>query len=121
MTVVSSQYLIIDDEDSIRKSIAAFIEDEGGIVFQASSGEQALEILGSHKIEKAIVDIRLPGMDGDSFIVEALKMNPDIRIVIHTGSSDYVPSQTVRAAGITSERIFFKPAKDMLDIIRALG
>lgn len=113
-------FLILDDEDSIRKSIAAYIEDEGYPVFQATSGEEALNIIRSHPITKAIVDIRLPGMDGDTFIVKAAEIKPDLRFVVHTGSSDYIPSSPVREAGITPNRIFLKPAQDMARIIQAL-
>jgi DNA-binding response OmpR family regulator len=57
-------FLILDDEESIRQSIAAFMEDEGYVVFQAESAEQALEIVRTHPIDDAVVDIRLPGQDG---------------------------------------------------------
>ncbi len=99
-------FLILDDEESIRRSIAAFMEDEGYIVFQASTGEDALEVVKNHAINEAVVDIRLPGMDGDTFIIEARKILPDIRFVIHTGSSEYVPSEGVKSCGINEEKIF---------------
>ncbi len=113
-------FLILDDEESIRRSIAAFMEDEGYIVFQASTGEDALEVVKNHAINEAVVDIRLPGMDGDTFIIEARKILPDIRFVIHTGSSEYVPSEGVKSCGITEEKIFFKPTKNLKDICQAL-
>ena len=36
------------------------MEDEGYVVFQATSGEQALDIVRNHRIDEAVVDIRLP-------------------------------------------------------------
>ncbi|MFA5906923.1 MAG: response regulator [Desulfobacula sp.] len=113
MTARSRLFLILDDEESIRQSIAAYMEDEGYIVFQATSGEQALEIIRNHPIEEAVVDIRLPGMDGNTFMIEAKKILPRIKFVVHTGSADYVPPDAVKALGITSSRVIIKPASDL--------
>ncbi|MFO7911792.1 MAG: response regulator, partial [Desulfotignum sp.] len=87
MVHMTRQFLILDDEESIRQSIAAFMEDEGYNVFQAETSEDALEIVKNHHIDKAVVDIRLPGVDGNTFMVEAAKINPDMKFVVHTGSA----------------------------------
>lgn len=106
-------FLILDDEESIRQSIAAYMEDEGYAVFQATSGEQALEIVRNHHIDEVVVDIRLPGIDGNTFMIEARKINPEIKFVVHTGSADYIPPDPVKALGITSKKIMIKPASDL--------
>lgn len=106
-------FLILDDEETIRHSIAAFMEDEGYQVFQADSSEQALNILRAHKIDEAVVDIRLPGEDGNTFMLEARKINPAIRFVIHTGSADYVLPESIRRLGVTDEMVLIKPATDL--------
>ncbi len=113
-------FLILDDEESIRQSIAAFMEDEGYDVFQASSGEEALEIVQNHPIDKAVVDIRLPGIDGNTFMVEARKVLPNIQFLVHTGSADYIPPEAVRALGVSADKILIKPAKDLQMIANAL-
>ena len=113
-------FLILDDEESIRQSIAAFMEDEGYDVFQASSGEEALEIVQNHPIDKAVVDIRLPGIDGNTFMVEARKVLPNIQFLVHTGSADYIPPEAVRALGVSADKILIKPAKDLQMISNAL-
>lgn len=115
------QFLILDDEESIRQSIAAFMEDEGYDVFQAESSEDALEIVRNHHIDEAVVDIRLPGADGNTFMVEARKINPDIKFVVHTGSADYSPPEAVKALGVTSEKVLIKPASDLNVLIDALN
>ena len=110
-------FLILDDEESIRHSIAAFMEDEGYQVFQAESSEQALEIVRTHPIDHAVVDIRLPGDDGNEFMLAARKMRPSIKFVVHTGSADYVPSRAIQAIGVTVDKVLIKPAGD-LNLIR---
>ena len=106
-------FLILDDEESIRQSIAAYMEDEGYVVFEATSGEQALDIIRNHPIDEAVVDIRLPGMDGNTFMIEAKKILPDIKFVVHTGSADYIPPDAVKALGINSSKVMIKPASDL--------
>ncbi|WP_027362955.1 response regulator [Desulfospira joergensenii] len=107
------QFLILDDEETIRQSIAAFMEDEGYQVFQAESTEQALGILRAHQIGEAVVDIRLPGEDGNTFMLEARKINPNIKFVIHTGSADYILPDSIRRLGVTDEMVLIKPAADL--------
>lgn len=113
-------FLILDDEESIRQSIAAYMEDEGYIVFQAGSGEQALEIVKNNPIDEAVVDIRLPGIDGNVFMIEARKIRPDIKFVVHTGSADYLPPDAVEAFGVTKARVIIKPAGDLTALYQAL-
>jgi len=118
MTAGPRHFLILDDEESIRQSIAAYMEDEGYVVFQAASGEKALEILNNHRIDEAVVDIRLPGIDGNAFMVEARRIAPDIKFVVHTGSADYQPPESVRKLGITADHILIKPAGDLKVLCR---
>jgi CheY-like chemotaxis protein len=115
-----THFLILDDEESIRQSIAAYMEDEGYRVFQAASGEQALDIVRKMRIDEAVVDIRLPGMDGNMFMIEASKICPDIKFVVHTGSADYIPPAAVKALGVTQDKVLIKPASDLKILCNAL-
>ena len=110
MTETSKKILVLDDEESIRQSIAAFMEDEGLEVFEAGSAEEALLILKKNHIFGAVVDIRLPGEDGNHFMTQARKINPDIRLIVNTGSADYIPPDDIKKLGISSKSIFIKPA-----------
>ncbi|THB81684.1 MAG: response regulator [Desulfobacteraceae bacterium] len=114
------KFLILDDEDSIRQSIAAYMEDDGYTVFQAASGEEALEIVKKHPIDEAVVDIRLPGIDGNTFMIEAKKILPNIKFVVHTGSADYIPPEAVKKLGVTLDKVLIKPASDLNVLCKAL-
>ena len=61
---MGGQILIIDDEEGIRFSLRGILEDDGHDVMEAESGEQGLELLGSHVPDMVFLDIWLPGMDG---------------------------------------------------------
>ncbi|MEA2060050.1 MAG: response regulator [Thermodesulfobacteriota bacterium] len=120
MTQENFQVLVLDDEVSIQQSIAAYFEDEGFAVFCASSGEQALELVKKHRFNGAVADIRLPGMDGNTFMLKAARLQSDIHFVVHTGSTDYSLSRELRAAGVSSRNVFIKPVHDLSILVNAL-
>jgi signal transduction histidine kinase len=59
-----SKLLIVDDLPDNLRALDALIRDEQRIVFQASSGEEALALLLEHEFALAILDVQMPGMDG---------------------------------------------------------
>jgi len=112
--------LVLDDEESIRQSIAAYFEDEGFEVYQAGSGEEGMVLIQEHEMDAAIIDIRLPGMDGNAFMIQANEVWPNMRFVVHTGSADYILPDSAKNIGVGSEDIFIKPVKDLRLLVEAL-
>jgi len=111
--------IIIDDEEMVRINLTDYLEDEGYNVSFASSGEEGLELVKENKYDIAIVDMRLPGIDGNTFIIETSKLQPHLRYLIHTGSADYALPQELKNLGISKKDVFYKPVHDM-SIIRSL-
>jgi len=108
--------LIVDDEKYIRQSFVDFFEDRLWRPLAAKSGEQALEILDNVAPHGAIVDIRLAGMDGDTFIREAYRKRPETAFVICTGSPEYdVPADLLELSCV-SEQIFRKSVTDLYSL-----
>ena len=105
--------LIIDDHDSLRRNLSALLEDENFVVFEAESGEQALTLLEQQGLDVAIVDMRLPGISGAEFIEQAAARYPVLRFIVHTGSVDFVLSESNRALGISETDVFYKPIADL--------
>ncbi|MEH0020483.1 MAG: response regulator [Desulfobacter sp.] len=120
MSLETDLFIVLDDEQSIRQSIASFLEDEGYAVLRAESSEAALSLVKTHPVNAAVVDIRLPGKDGNYFMIEAHKIRPDIRFVVHTGSADYAPPEAVRALGVSRDKVLIKPVRDLNMILDAL-
>lgn len=112
--------LVVDDEPSVRESLTGFLEDHDFEVMSAESGEEALEILAENEADAAIIDIRLPGIDGDVLIIEAHQTRPAIRFLIYTGSTEYVPSDALKSLGIRAEDVFHKPLCDMGVLVDAI-
>ena len=61
----------------------------------------------------AIVDIRLRGMDGLTFIKKAHALRPDIFYIIHTSSTKFQLDDELRALGMTDAQVLFKPVLDI--------
>ena len=112
--------LVIDDDPSVRISLVAYLEDEGFEVMSADSGERGLEIIAKTPPQLAIVDMRLPGIDGNEVIVRAHAANPDIKFIVLTGSYDYVIPSAIEDAGLTPDNVMQKPVADMDDIVQTI-
>jgi serine/threonine protein kinase len=112
--------IIVDDEESIRTNLAAFLEDEGFMVDAAATAEDALHILATKKIDFGIIDLRLPNMDGNTLILKAHELQPDMKFVVHTGSMDYTLPRKLLNIGIGPQQIFVKPLLDMNLLVRAI-
>ena len=112
--------LIVDDETGVRESLADYLEDMGFTVFMAENGEKALEMLADHPMDLAIVDVRLPGIDGTQTIVKATHIQPDLKYIVHTGSVTYRIAPELEAMGITPEQILHKPVANLETIMQTI-
>jgi DNA-binding NtrC family response regulator len=112
--------LIIDDEASIRNSMSEFFDDFGLAVTAVGSAEAALTALQDQHFDVAIVDIRLPGIDGDALIIKARDLMPTLRFIIHTGSVEYRLSEALRSIGLRNQDIFIKPLADLAELVTAV-
>jgi DNA-binding NtrC family response regulator len=112
--------LILDDEKVIRESLVDFFTDCGWIVRSSETAEEALEILDSFDADGAIVDMRLPGMDGNSFIIKAHAIKQDLVFAIVTGSPEYAPPSTVRSLQRVCNKDFTKPVQVLEELESSL-
>ncbi len=113
--------LVVDDEPGVRDSLSDFLDDYEFDVFAAESAEQALKIIDSENLDIAIVDLRLPGISGDTMILQAHSIKPEMKFLIHTGSVDYRMPAELKAIGMGSENLFLKPIPDLTVIIDAIN
>jgi DNA-binding response OmpR family regulator len=69
----TARILVVDDEETIRTTVKAILEDEGYIVDTASTGAEAISKTEKTSYNIALLDIRLPDMEG----VELLRLLKD--------------------------------------------
>jgi len=108
--------LILDDEDVVRQSFVDYFEDNLWRVVQAETAEQALDLLETEQPEVALVDIRLPGIDGDEFIREAIERQKPLAFVICSGSPTYGVPADLRQQVSVSEHFFRKPVTNFEEL-----
>ena len=112
--------LIVDDEKAVLQNLRMLLEDEGFEVVTAKSGEEAIEILKNKAFDVGIIDIRLPGINGNILIQRAHEIQPGMKYIIHTGTADYIVSASLKNIGITQEDVYIKPVRDMSLFVGAI-
>jgi DNA-binding NtrC family response regulator len=81
----NARILAIDDDENIRKVIVAILEDEGYIVESVGTAKEAIEKSKKKFYNLALIDIRLPDMEGIELLTKFKETTPRIRKVIVTG------------------------------------
>jgi CheY-like chemotaxis protein len=79
-----SVILHIDDEKVIRILYKEVFEERGYKVIQASSGEEALDLLSERSPDLIILDLKMRGIGGRGFLEEFRRLNLDIPVVVST-------------------------------------
>lgn len=77
--------LIVDDSDLSRRNLTIFFEYWGDNVFQASTGEAALELMAQQTFDVVISDLRLPGnLNGIDVLRHYSKIHPRSGLILVT-------------------------------------
>ncbi|MGF3523004.1 MAG: response regulator [Candidatus Bathyarchaeia archaeon] len=77
--------LIIDDDENIRKVMKTILEDEGYFVDTAETAKEGIEKSYSSFFNLALIDIRLPDMEGIDALSKLRETTPKMRKIIVTG------------------------------------
>ena len=110
--------LIIDDDDQLRKSFQKLLSEEGYPAEGAASGEAGLEIIKDRVPDLAIVDVRLPGMNGLETFQAIHRIEPKLPVIIMTA---YGTTETaIEATKMGAFDYILKPFEipDMLVVIK---
>lgn len=76
--------LLVDDEPNILKVMAMRLEGSGYRVCTAANGGEAIDRAGTRAFDGAIVDLRLPDMDGIGVMEQLHQINPELPVIILT-------------------------------------
>lgn len=80
--------LVIDDNQSIRKTLTSYLKKQGYEVFSAEDGIKGIEIVKSELPDLVITDIRMPGADGFEVLKNVKEIDPHIHVIIITAFDD---------------------------------
>src|SRR5947207_3771372 len=79
-----ARILVVDDEALIRDTLAEYLTQEGFAVDACASGEEALDLAGTHRYDVALCDVQLPGIDGIELLERLLKLSPQTFVLLVT-------------------------------------
>jgi CheY-like chemotaxis protein/signal-transduction protein with cAMP-binding, CBS, and nucleotidyltransferase domain len=77
--------LIVDDEERFRETTATILKKRGFNVKAVGSGIEAIEETKRDPADVVILDVQMPGMDGNEALGEIKKIKPDIAVIMLTG------------------------------------
>lgn len=81
----NARILVIDDDESIRKTMATILKEEGYVVNTAENGREAIRKSKTEVYNLALIDIRLPDMEGTKLLTELNDGTPKMVKIIVTG------------------------------------
>jgi DNA-binding response OmpR family regulator len=84
---VGTRILAVEDDERIRTAVKMALEDEGWLVEEAETGEEALDAFGRTPADVVLIDIMLPGIDGFE-VCRSLRRTSDVPIVMVTARAD---------------------------------
>ena len=80
-----SRILVIDDDENIRKVIKTILEDEGYVIDTAETAKIGIEKSQKGFYNLALIDVRLPDMEGIELLSKLRDTKPKMRKIIVTG------------------------------------
>jgi len=112
--VEKMKLLLVDDEERYLKTTKRLMEKKGYSVAVANSGPEALELLQKQIIHVVILDVKMPGMDGNETLKLIKQLYPLVEVVMLTGHATVDSAIDGLKSGATD--YLMKPA-DIDDII----
>ncbi|MGD2158328.1 MAG: response regulator transcription factor [Anaerolineales bacterium] len=82
-----TKILVVDDEESIRNLVSAYLRPEGYEVYTANDGPSGLQAARAYKPDIIVLDIMLPGMDGIE-VLARLRRESDVYVIMLTAKTE---------------------------------
>jgi len=106
----SMKILVVDDDISLAGFLREFLEEQGFKVYTTSTGEEAMSLLEKiGEIDIALVDYRLPGMDGLETVEKISQLLPETVTLVMTGLPTL--DSSIRAMRLGASDYILKPFK----------
>jgi len=113
MQAAGKKILIADESDTFRESLKVFLKSLGYEVFEAATGPEAIDKASSVQPNLIMMDVRLPGMNGDEATarLKANRSTRNIPVVINTGwtTACNVEERVNRALLAGAAEVLYKP------------
>lgn len=111
MSLTDATLLVVDDEQAVRDSIVAYLEDSGYGVLEAENGQQALALYEQKAPDLIICDLRMPVMDGLSLLSRIMEQTDEVPVIVVSGAG--VMTDVVEALRLGASDYLMKPIVDL--------
>ena len=110
--------LVIDDDETVRESLATVLEEQGFAVDTTGNGMEAIEKSKANLYNLALIDIRLPDMEGTRLLAEMRETTPKMVKIIITGYPSL--QNAIQAVNNGADGYLIKPFNmdNLLDAIK---
>ena len=106
--------MVVDDDERLRERLAEALAERGYRTLTAADRAQAIAIAREQRIDRAVVDLRMPGAHGLVAVQELLALQPAIEIVVLTGYGSIATAVEAMRLGVRN--YLTKPANaDQID------
>jgi two-component system NtrC family response regulator len=102
-----TRVLLVDDEQDLVEFLAQRLRKRAFAVHEATSGPDAVAIARDHVVEVAIVDIKMPHMDGIAVVKELHRLQPYLKAIVLTGHGSH--ETALEAGRLDAFRYLLKP------------
>jgi len=105
-----ARLLVVDDEPRLLSSLASLLRSQGYEVTEAEGGERACELIDQQSFDLALLDLRMPGVDGFDVMAELTDKQPDCGTIVVSGESSFAAvSRALRRGALDYIRKPFDP------------
>jgi two-component system response regulator RegA len=100
--------LVVDDDERLRERLGKAFAERGARVLLADGHAAATALARAQRIDRAVVDLRMPGPHGLTVVQSLVELHPDIEIVVLTGYGSIATA--VEAMRLGARDYLTKPA-----------
>lgn len=114
-----TKLVAIDDEMEFTKAIDQFFSARGYEVHVALTGTSGLELVAYHHPDVVLVDLKLPGIDGDEILQQIRRTQPKTKVIVITAYNDGGKTRD-RLLSLGAFAHFDKPLSSLRDLAETI-
>lgn len=110
--------LLVDDEPDLLEIFGCWLDSNGGRLYQAANGEEALAVLKTTPIDLLVSDVRMPVMDGIALVRHLVELEKPVPSIVFVSGFGDIDQREMYSLGV--EAFLAKPVRreDLIDVLK---
>ncbi|MBM4329522.1 MAG: response regulator [Deltaproteobacteria bacterium] len=113
--------LLVDDEVGFTAGMKKVLSNRGFCVKEARDGLTALSMIAADTFDVVVLDIKMPGMDGNQVFKEISRLSPNVPVIVLTGHYALVEEEDALEKGAYAYLLKPCPIMELVAVIEAAG